>query len=315
MTKIVKGQEFIVSDKITESIFHGSINLGAYSVDCYVLENGKRVISMRGAIKAISGDDTHGNINRFIDNSVVKNAFSHGQNLGNNQCKNEDNILKYNNKTTGIKTIDFNSKNNFGNISKGIDTDSFMRICHAYFDALIDGTVMTEKQRKVAVMCSKLIKGFSVIGLDALIDEATGYQNFRKKTELRDKFSVFISQEIRDWEKTFSDKLWIELGRLTRYKGDPLTKRPSYWGNLVRDLVYIALDRDLYDVLKDKKGNSHSKLHQGLTKELGIRVLQSHIDEIIGMAKVCDNIVELKHIVAEKYSNQPVQTNLKLYLA
>jgi predicted house-cleaning noncanonical NTP pyrophosphatase (MazG superfamily) len=140
-------------------------------------------------------------------------------------------------------------------------------------------------------------------------------ETIKHQNEKPSHIELLIADATRSWEKTFSDKLWVELARLTRFEGDPFKSRPSYWGQLVRDLIYISLDSQLYDTLKEKKANTNAKLHQGLTKEIGVRVLQSHIDEIVGIAKVCDNVIELRNVVKERYAKKPAQTNLKLYLA
>lgn len=140
-------------------------------------------------------------------------------------------------------------------------------------------------------------------------------ETIKAQSEKPSHLELLIADATRSWEKTFSDKLWVELARLTRFKGDPFRNRPSHWGKLVRDLIYMSLDEDLYGTLKEKKANTNNKLHQGLTKEIGVKVLQSHIDEIVGIARVCDNVVELRNVVKERYSKKPVQTNLKLYLA
>ena len=140
-------------------------------------------------------------------------------------------------------------------------------------------------------------------------------ETIKKQSEKPSHLELLIADATRSWEKTFSDKLWIEFARLTRFQGDPLVNRPQYWGYLVKELIYMSLDSELYSILKEKKGATNSKLHQNLKKELGIKILTSHIDEIVGIAKVCDNVIELKNIVKERYSREAVQTNLKLYLA
>ena len=52
------------------------------------------------------------------------------------------------------------------------------------------------------------------VGLIALIDEATGYQYERETDALQIKLRTFIAAELREWEKTFPDELWEDLGAL-----------------------------------------------------------------------------------------------------
>ena len=81
-------------------------------------------------------------------------------------------------------------------------------------------------------------------GLDALVDEATGYQYERADDALQVKLRAFIAEELREWEKTFPDELWQEFGRLTNWSG-PLHSRPRWWGKLVIELIYDTLDPDV----------------------------------------------------------------------
>ena len=79
------------------------------------------------------------------------------------------------------------------------------------------------------------------VRLDALIDEATGYQFERADDALRVKLRAFIADELRAWEKTFPDELWMEFGRLTGWKGSSHS-RPKWWGRLVIEMIYDTLD-------------------------------------------------------------------------
>ncbi len=74
--------------------------------------------------------------------------------------------------------------------------------------------------------------------LDALIDEATGYQYERAEDALQVKLRAFIADELCDWEKAFPDELWQEFGRLTG-RETPLQTRPKWWGKLVIEMIYV----------------------------------------------------------------------------
>jgi P63C domain len=67
---------------------------------------------------------------------------------------------------------------------------------------------------------------------------------------IRVKLRLYLEEEMRPWEKTFPDELWIQFGRLTRRQGS-IHSRPKYWGHLVNELVYEYLDADVYEWLKE----------------------------------------------------------------
>ena len=52
--------------------------------------------------------------------------------------------------------------------------------------------------------------------------------------------------------------------------------------------------------------------HQQLTDNYGVRQLVSRCYEVIGMAKTCHNIRDLRQKVAEHYGKKPVQFTLYL---
>ena len=129
-------------------------------------------------------------------------------------------------------------------MGRGITAERFLDICQAYVAALSANALTTDRQREIAIRCSILLASCAKVGLVALIDEATGYQYEREADALQIKLRAFISEELREWEKTFPDELWEEFGRLSNWKG-PLHHRPKWCGKMVLELIYDALDPDI----------------------------------------------------------------------
>jgi P63C domain len=71
--------------------------------------------------------------------------------------------------------------------------------------------------------------------------------------------------------------------------------RPKWWGKLVIELIYDTLDPTVAKWLKENKPPLGFKWHQQLTENYGARKLVSRCYEIIGMAKTCHTIRELRH--------------------
>ncbi|WP_350657332.1 P63C domain-containing protein [Psychrobacter sp. S1-30-MNA-CIBAN-0213] len=112
-------------------------------------------------------------------------------------------------------------------------------------------------------------------------------------------------------KKTFPDGLWQEFGRLTNWKV-PLHSRPGWWGKLVIELIYDTLDPDVTDYLRANKPDPGIRWHRQLTENIGVRALVSRCYEVIGMAKGCDDMRELREKVAEHYGREIVQLSLAL---
>ena len=266
-----------------------SLSLGDKPVDCYVLDDKNRVISMRATVKAIANDD-NGDLLKYVG---VKSLQPYIDSAG-----------------ISSRFVEFTIPGN-PNKAKGITAETFLDICSAYVSALTSGAPLTEKQRGIAINCSILLSACAKTGLIALIDEATGYQYEREEDALQVKIRAFISEELRAWEKTFPDELWEEFGRLTHWQGS-LQQRPKYWGKLVLELIYDAMDPDVAKYLKENKPKPRHGLnyHQWLSEDLGVKALTTHLNQVIGIAKTCNTMEELRHKVALYYGKEDLQLSM-----
>lgn len=117
---------------------------------------------------------------------------------------------------------------------KGLPAELFIEICQGFvaglqasFDPKSPYPRLTDRQRQMAIQASMFLSACAKVGLEALIDEATGYQFERPDDALQVKLRAFIADELRAWEKTFPDELWAEFGRLTSWKGPPQLNWPT----------------------------------------------------------------------------------------
>lgn len=269
--------------------WRGKIDLGGDLLDVYVLDTRQRVISLGAAVKAIANAES-GDLAKFIGVSSL------------NDYLNKDLIL--------AELVEFSIPGTQFK-GKGLTTEQFEMICRGYVQALYKGAPLTDRQKEIAIKCAVLTAGLTRTGLDALIDEATGYQYERAEDALQVKLRAFIADELRDWEKTFPDELWEEFGRLTNWQGS-LHSRPKWWGKLVLELIYDTLDPDVAKYLRENKPPPGVRWHRQLTENVGVRQLVSRCYEIVGMAKVCGDIRELREKVALHYGKQIVQLTLSL---
>lgn len=267
--------------------WRGKIDLGGDELDVYVLDTGARVISLRSAIKSFADADS-GDLAKFIGVSSLRPFI------------NNDLVL--------AELLDFSIPGTQF-LGRGMTTEHFELICRGYVQALYEKAPLTERQREIAIKCAVLTAGLTRTGLDALIDEATGYQYERAEDALQVKLRLFIAEELRAWEKTFPDELWEEFGRLTNWKG-PLSSRPKYWGQLVIELIYDTLDPDVAKYLRENRPAPGIRWHQNLTENHGIRALVSRCYEVVGLAKSCQTMGELRKKVAHHYGKQSLLFNV-----
>ncbi len=203
--------------------------------------------------------------------------------------------------------------------AQGLNVERFMDLCAAYSTALQDSlheasdVRLTKRQMEIAEQANALLRAAAKVGIVALVDEATGYQYDRAGDALRLKMKLFLEEEMRKWEKTFPDQLWVEFGRLTKWTGT-LHQRPKYWGKLVMELIYGYLDPDVAKWLKENapKPMHGQNYHQWLNAQYGLKRLVEHTWLVIGMSAACATMAELRAKMAEKFGRVPVQ--LTLYL-
>lgn len=267
--------------------WRGRIELFGDEIDCYVLDTGKRVIALRSAVRAISETDS-GNISSLIGATSLRPYI------------NLDLIL------SELEEFSIPGTQLLG---RGMTTEHFELVCRGFVQALYEKANLTDRQREIAIKCAVLTSGLTRTGIDALIDEATGYQYEREENELQVKLRAFIAEELRAWEKTFPDELWEEFGRLTNWQGS-LHNRPKYWGKLVIELIYDTLDPDVAKYLRENRPPPGVRWHQNLTEDTGVRALVSRCYEIIGLSKSCHTIGELKRKVAHHYGRQQMLFNV-----
>ena len=200
---------------------------------------------------------------------------------------------------------------------RGLTADVWIEVCQGFVSALEAHTVpesgvrLTSRQIEMAIMASMFLSACAKVGLDALIDEATGYQYERAQDALEVKLRAYLETEMRKWESTFPEELWKEFGRLTGWTRS-VTKRPKYWGKLVMELVYEYLDKDVADWLRENapKPTKGQNYHQWLSSQYGLKKLVEHIWKLIGIAKTCQNMSELKDKMGELHGRRSLQFRL-----
>lgn len=181
-----------------------------------------------------------------------------------------------------------------GSRASGYRADLLPDVCEVYLKAR-DAGVLPRNQDHVAKQAEILIRGLANIGIIALVDEATGYQDLRARDALARILEAFVSKEIRKWVKTFPVEFYKELCRLRGLQFAPGTtvKRPSYFGHLTNDLVYARLAPGVLAELKRKNptirpGYRKHKFFQWLTDDIGDPSLRQHLWSLITLMRAFD---------------------------
>lgn len=280
--------------------WRGTLNIVGLEVPCYVLDTGEKIIGRTSATELLTGIKGGGALEKYLGVKALEPFI------------NSDLVLE---RMVPFRLLEVEG---LERAVKGLPADLMIEVCQGFVAALQSSfdpnspfPKMTDRQREMAIKASMFLSACAKIGLEALIDEATGYQYERAEDALQVKLRAFIADELRAWEKTFPDELWTEFGRLTGWSGS-LHSRPKWWGKLVIEMIYDTLDEDVADYLKNNKPPPGVRWHRQLTENIGVRALVSRCYEVIGMSKTCVNMRELRDKVAQHYGRQMVQFSLPL---
>lgn len=291
-----------VSGTLPEAKYKGILNLVGTELPCYVLDTGQRVIGRTSFTEMLTGIKGGGALEKYLGVESLKPFIPLDQVL--------ERMVPF--RLPEVEGLERQVK--------GLPADALIDICKGFMQALEaaytgapDAPRLTARQREMAVKAGMFVTACAKVGLDALIDEATGYQYDRAEDALQVKLRAYLADELRKWEKTFPDELWVEFARLTNWSGT-VTQRPKYWGKLVTELVYEYLDPDVAKWLKENEPQPRMgrNWHSWLNAHYGLPKLVQHIYILIGIAKTCQTMGELRRKMAELNGRIPIQMTLFL---
>jgi hypothetical protein len=277
------------------------LNLAGFKLPCYVTEDGQRVISARrmqavlhivDEKKAYPAPGTR--LESFLNNRTLKPLFQQG-----------------------FKQVHFKAiicKHGQTKIN-GYGAEVLADICSLMLKARRMGLLSSSRQKIVADQCEILIEAFARVGIIALVDEATGYQEVRDKKALEAILDKYLSKEFSAWAKRFPDEFYKEIFRLNDWQWKDISKRPGVVGKYTNDIVYDRLAPNIREELerlnpKNKKGSRQNKHHQWLTNDIGHTALSQHLHAVIALMKASTNWKDFKKLIRKSFPKKGDQREL-----
>lgn len=248
------------------------LRIGDVELTCYVLEDGTRVLTQASFLEAIG---RHRRANTKAASGVP--PILQGQAIA--PFISEDVLEK-------ATPITFQLPG--GGRASGYNAEVLPAVCDIYLAAR-DAGVLPHQQLHVARQAEILVRGLARVGIIALVDEATGYQEVRQRDALARILEEFVAKELQPWVKTFPPEFYEQMFRLRGLNYDEGTiKRPQYFGNLTNNVVYDRLAPGVREELKRKVPKS-ARLHQGLTHDTGHPKLREHLASVVSIMKLSDD--------------------------
>lgn len=177
-----------------------------------------------------------------------------------------------------------------GSVAHGIRAEIIPKICEVWMDADEQGK-LGKRQKLIAQKAKILMRALAHVGIVALVDEATGYQEIRDKVALQKILEKFISTELIKWAKRFPDDFYKEMFRLKGWEWRRMkVKKPSVVGHYTNDIVYNRLAPGVLEELKRinppvETGHRKHKHHQWLSPDVGHPKLRDHLSGVIALMK------------------------------
>lgn len=147
----------------------------------------------------------------------------------------------------------------------------------------IHGTL--HPQRKTLIgPCLAIQESLAKVGIASLIDEATGYQYHRAPDALQDLFDRLIRQTAADWERRFHPDFYEAIYRLFGWTYNSAKPKPFIIGKITLEWVYEPVfPAEILVEIKDRQGSD--KMHQWLTVDGGLRLLEKQKDAVMMIAR------------------------------
>lgn len=251
------------------------LKIGNIEIPCYVLADGTRVLAQRGLQGGIGLSEGGGKrgarkIAELMEGLAEKGIDVRGL------------IARANSPIRFIPPWG-------GNTADGYEATILPDICAVLIDASQQGK-LNAHQIKLAERAAILQHGFATVGIIALVDEATGYQDFRQRDALAKILERFVAKELRPWVKTFPAEFYKQIYRLNGWQYEENCGRPGVIGHWTNNIVYKRLAPGVLDELRRQtprlpSGDFRHKLFQRLTEDFGHPKLREHLTGVVMLMK------------------------------
>lgn len=267
---------------IPKATHRGELTIGDTRIPCAVLEDGRRILTEHGITNALLG--------------VRSGAAKRQKALADGRAPNPlflapDRLKPFisqemtDGPLTPIQYID-------GKRSvTGFEASILPTVCEVWLKARDAGALHAQQADK-AQRADTLMRGLAHVGIVALVDEATGYQEVRDRKALQAILDKYLAKELAAWAKRFPDEFYREMFRLKGWSYNPMSvARPGVVGRYTTDVVYERLAPGIVEELerinpKNSRGNRGAKHHQWLSDDIGHPALAQHLHAVMGLMRV-----------------------------
>lgn len=280
----------------------GVLKIGDAEIPCYVLENKDRVLSTRGIMQSL-GRRWRGR--KYAGTQLP--VFLEANNLKPFFPKDLEPVLT---------PLDFRTPH--GIRAEGFKAEILPLICETYLAARDDDALL-QSQEPVAKQCEILTRGLSRVGIIALVDEATGFQEVRDREALQAILDAYLRKELAAWAKTFPDEFYRQIFRLRNWQWKGMkVNRPQVVASYTNDFVYSRLAPGILEELerrmpRNDQGRKLGRNTQLLTADVGHPALAQHLHAVTALMTAARNWEEFKRMINAAFPKKGMNLQLNFW--
>jgi hypothetical protein len=266
-------------NRIPEALCQGDLEIGAVTIECYVLDNLKRVIHKRGMAKALGMKSEGGNV--FMKAMGRKGL---GSVMGEELRTKLDNPIVFKALTSDL--------------GHGYDCTVLIDICDTIIEAA-KAKKLAPGQESLALQAEIIIRASAKLGIVALVDDATGFIADKRREQYRELFKEFIREEVRAYQVEFPDQLFDVIYKIYGLpRRSEARNHPRFFSKFIRRYIYEPLANSngaILEMLDERNpvvyvnGGRRYKMFQFLSDVVGISALRAHLWQVIGIGNSVKN--------------------------
>lgn len=295
---------------IPKETHSGILKIGAQELPCSVLDNGLRVFSMNGLSRAF-GSRKKGRDGGKAGTPGLPPFLA------------TQSIRQFIPEELAAPLLDpiFYKAKYGGMTAKGYPATVLPQICEVIIDAAKGGGFYRASEEHVAAIrerAERFLRGFARVGVIALVDEATGYQEDRAKDELLRILEAYVQEELRPWTRMFPEEFFKQTYKLLNWEYKPgVAKRNSNIGKWINKYIYDRLPPGVLPELqrlnpRPTNGYRKHRHFQFLTAETGNVHLDKQITVVTTIMKISDDREDFERNFAKAFPKQGDQIRLPL---
>lgn len=278
------------------------LRIGDVELDVFVLDSKQRLISKKAMANSLNLKSEGGNaFMRTMSRKGINSVLS-------------DKLRKMIKEPISFYTLR-------GELADGYQAETLIEVCDALIEAK-NQNKLAPSQAFLAIQAEIIFRSAAKIGIVALVDEATGYQD-KTRDEYRRLFDQFVRQEFTQWEKEFPDKFFDMIYRLYGLKREApdSSRHPQFFGHFIRKYVYYALANSngaILEQLEERNpvvydsGGRKRKFFQYLTEEVGVPAFRQHLWQVVGIGESVRDRIHFErsfyrafpHAIPKKHADQ-----------